>query len=580
MTRLQELGFTDFTGGLRIRDERSFQIADNESPQMLNMRADERLGIYTRKGMARWNATSVVPGNWDPRMGYNHDFADDTAAIFVTDGDSIFVAEAGTTFDKLEYVPAQPVGCNASPHLADFASWGNSVYIATGRKINDLGVGDVPIRYDQGGTVVQLSVLGWGAYNDDYTVPDAEPPAMPQADLVEAHAGYLFCASIRENTDGTSQKDFPSRLRWSHPNQPEAWAPLDFIDIEVGGGRITGLLSFQDHLLIFKTDSMWALYGYDSDSWQLVKITPSIGIPSPTAMARTPIGAFFYSVSGRGDIYQYTGEGLPRRISENIETPIEDIPTGRYIDVFMGWADDRLLVSVPWVADWDPVGGLSSINSSLFAYDPYTGNGAWEMIRPSKGDVGPIIERSDSLAEASLVAVKGAGIDACLLQVGVIDDAYDLIDDQVTPIPFKTRYATNWKFAGTPELRKHWMRPRYIIRNTKQTVTILVEVFRDYEESDPQRTHQLTINGRGGYVWRDLGFDDPAGDGFDWEPTNPAGRGGVWSGAARGGSIVRGKSFGVARSVQVVFSTAPATQGEQWGIDAVILKHIDRRFST
>jgi len=425
---------------------------------------------------------------------------------------------------------------------------------------------------------VQLNVLGIGNYNDDYTTPVGG--VMPQADLVEPHAGYLFCASIREDTDGTSQKDLPSRLRWSHPDSPEDWATLDFIDIEVGGGRITGLLSFQDHLLIFKTDSMWALYGYDSDSWQLIKISPSIGIPSPTAMARTPVGAFCYSITGRGDIYVYTGEGKPTRISDNIETVIEDIPQSRYIDVFMGWVEDRLLVSVPWVAEWDPTGGNSSENSSLFSFDPYIGGGAWEMHRPAKGDIGPIIERSDSLAEPSLVVLYGPTVEACLLQVGIIDNPADVIDDQITPIPFQTRYATNWKFAGTPELRKHWMRPRYIVRNPQSAVTILVEVFRDYDESEPRRTHQLNIDADGAYFWRDGGFDDPAGDGFDWEPTVPPGRGGVWAGSTRGGRIIRGKSFGVARSVQVVFSTAPAALGTIWGIDAVVLKHIDRRFTT
>ena len=577
MTRLQELGFTDFTGGLRIHEDRAFQLADNESPQMLNMRADSRLGIYTRRGWRRWNETPATTGTWNPRFGYEHDFSNDTNAIFVTNEERILVAENSTTFVELEYTANNSVGCNAFPHLADFASWGDSVYIATGRKIDDLGVGDTPIRYDQGGAVVSLDVLGVGTYNDDYTTPVGG--VMPQADLTEPHAGYLFCASVREN-EGSGVRDLPSRLRWSHPDSPEDWAQLDFLDIEVGGGRITGLLSFQDHLLIFKTDSIWALYGYDSESWQLIKVSPRIGIPSPTAMARSPIGAFFYSISGGGDIYVYDGQGVPTRISENIETPIEEIPQNRYIDVWMGWASDRLLVSIPWIAEWDPAGGVNTVDNSLFAFDPYVGEGGWEMHRPALGNVGPIIERSDSLAELSLVVLYGSAVDACLVQISAIDGAYDLITDTVTPEPFGTRYATNWKFAGTPELRKHWLRPRYVVRNPLESVEILVEVYRDYDESEPRRAHVLFITADGSYFWRDLGFDDPAGDGFDWEPTDPAGRGGVWTGATRGGRIIRGKSFGIARSVQVVFSTAPATSGQEWGIDAVVLKHIDRRFTT
>ena len=581
MTRLQELGFTDFTGGLNVRDQRSFQIADNESPQMLNMRADERLGIYTRKGMRRWNATPVTTGTWNPRNGYEHDYADDTNAVFVTNEQGIWVAENSSTFTQLEYVPTNPVGCNADPHLADFASWGDSTYIATGRKVDDLIAGDVPIKYSQGGSVNQLTVLGVGTYNDDYTIPVGG--VMPQADYTEPHAGYLFCASVREDEDGGGVADYPSRLRWSHPNSPEDWAKADFIDIEVGGGRITGLMSYQDHLLIFKTDSLWALYGYDSDSWQLIKVSPSIGTPSPTATARSPIGCFFYSASGRGDIYRYDGDGL-QRISENIEQVVEEVPTNRYKDVWMGWASDVLLVSLPWIAYWDPLGGVSSVNNSLFMWDPYTGNGSWEMHRPAKGNIGPIIERSDSLFEPSLLVLFGSDVEACLLQIGAVDAPNDFIDDLTTPTPFPTRYATNWKFAGTPELRKHWMRPRYIIRNPTTSVAILVQIYRDYDESAARRNHQLLIEADGTYFWRDLGYDDPAGDGFDWAQddgeTTPAGRGGVWSGSTKGGRIIRGKSFGIARSVQVAFSTAPLTPGKEWGIDAVVLKHIDRRFTT
>ena len=108
----------------------------------------------------------------------------------------------------------------------------------------------------------------------------------------------------------------------------------------------------------------------------------------------------------------------------------------------------------------------------------------------------------------------------------------------------------------------------------------------DVEHGDhsPRRTHQLVLSGEGQYFWRDLGFDDPAGDGFDWAntegETDPPGRGGVWAGQVKGGRIVRGLSFGIARSVQVVLSTAPGTAGISWGIDAVVLKHIDRRFTT
>lgn len=574
MSQLQELGFTDFTGGLNVRQQRSFQVADNESPQMLNMVADSRLGIYTRPGSRRWNENPVTADPWDPRSAFEHDYADDTNDVFVTNANKIHVAGGSGVFAEVS-----GVACNAYPHLASFVSWGDYVYIATGRGVTAVDAGGSGWRRAQDGTLTQLAVLTYLNFNDDYTVPDAQAPAMPKADHIEAHAGYLFAACIREDTDGSGEQDYPSRLRWSHPSTPDAWAKDDYLDIEIGGGRITGLMSFQDHLLIFKTDSVWAMYGYDINSWQLIKMSRAIGVPSPTAVARSPIGVFMYSASGNGDVYLYNG-GQPERISDNIEEALEAFPSDRIVDVWLSWSQDVLAMSVPWIAPWDPIGGTSATSSSLLVFDPYTNNGSWRMHRPAKGNVGPIVQRSDSLADQALGVLYGDDVDACLIKFGAVEAAADIIDDLVTETPFQTRYATNWKFAGTPELRKHWHRPRFIVRSPLEPFTLLFEIYRDYDESEPRRVFQLSMDSEGIYYWRDLGADDPSGDGFDWEPTDPAGRGGVWAGKTQGGRIVRGLSFGIARSVQIVISTAPATPGKSWGIDAVVLKHRDRRFTT
>ena len=72
---------------------------------------------------------------------------------------------------------------------------------------------------------------------------------MPQAEYVAGHASYLFVAC----TDEADGNHF-ARVRWSHPDKPDSWRADDFLDIDSGGGRITGLMSFRDHLLIFKTN--------------------------------------------------------------------------------------------------------------------------------------------------------------------------------------------------------------------------------------------------------------------------------------------------------------------------------------
>lgn len=535
---------------------------------MLNMRADPDGGIYTRMGWRRWNVANIVDANWEPRNGFEHDFADDTHRVYVTDGNEVYSAQGDAVFSDVG------IKANAKPHIADFASWGDTVFIATGRKVTDVDLTGGMVRHNQDGTVTALVVAAAASWNDDYTTPGANGLVGPRCDHVEPHAGYLFAASTNE--DG---EDLPSRIRWSHPNDPTDWASQDYIDIEIGGGRITGLLSFQDHLLIFKTDSMWALYGYNSDSWQLIKVSRSIGCPSPASVTRSHSAVFFYSQSGRGNIYVYTGDA-PVEISENIENILGRVQGPDNEKFYFGWVENRLLVSVPWIPDWViPIAGTPTPKTTLLTFDPELGGGAWEVHRPAKGDIGPIITRSDSLSELSLICLFNDGTNSCVLQIGAIDSAYDLIDDIVTPEAFQTLYATNWKYANTPELRKHWMRPRYIIRNPQQGVTILVQSYRDYDETEARRAHQLQIVEGGGYFWRDLGADALEGDGFDWEPTT-AGRGGIWNTQVKGSRIVRGKSFGIARSIQIAFSTAPGASGVSWGLDAIVAKHVDRRFTT
>lgn len=61
--RVREL--KDFTGGLNFRADQ-FQLADNESPDMLNVEIDPRGGVFSRGGMRRIN-TTAVSGTWTPQ---------------------------------------------------------------------------------------------------------------------------------------------------------------------------------------------------------------------------------------------------------------------------------------------------------------------------------------------------------------------------------------------------------------------------------------------------------------------------------------------------------------------------------
>ena len=82
-------------------------------------------------------------------------------------------------------------------------------------------------------------------------------------------------------------------------------------------------MSYEDHLLIFKPDSIWALYGYDLDSWQLVQKSSTIGshvAPGGDPQRDRPCSST--PASDRGGIYAYDGE-RPVEIGEQLRYAFE-----------------------------------------------------------------------------------------------------------------------------------------------------------------------------------------------------------------------------------------------------------------
>jgi len=55
----------DFTGGLNLRADQ-FQLAENESPKMLNVDVDPRGGVFSRGGYTAINSSVVA--SWNPHL--------------------------------------------------------------------------------------------------------------------------------------------------------------------------------------------------------------------------------------------------------------------------------------------------------------------------------------------------------------------------------------------------------------------------------------------------------------------------------------------------------------------------------
>lgn len=572
MSRLQPVNLTDFTGG--INSARSdFQLADNESPAILNMEVDPRVGFYTRPGWQRWNSADIVTTpvtNWRPRNAQLHPYSNGTVSVFITNANKIWAGSPNASFVDLGAV------CSAVPHLADPAAWGNVVYLGCGRGNPTWKVANQPVAGNLGTALLRAAstvVPGVsGLWNNNYTTP--LHGIMPACEHLEPHGGYIFAANTQE--DGIN---YPNRVRWSHPDEPEDWAVEDYIDIEEGGSQITAIRSFQDHLLIFKTDSVHALYGYDSDSWQRIKVSASVGTPAPTCVTRSEDAVYFFSASGRNAIYAYNGQS-PIDISEKLRLALDQLTNGT--DIWLSWLGRRLWCSLPW-----DINTTENSHGSMFVFNPRVGDsGAWLRHKPAVGTIACTVEYSDVGTEYPLLATCGCTGVAGALSIEIRPDiAGDVFVQGQPAVGYRCRYRTSWKDLGWPELRKSFLRPRVIARVPPFETNVRVSTFWDYNATNERRSHVFRLDSAGGVFWRDRDdVSDPLNGGFNW------GDGTMWTSTVSTGDVIvrphvanaasRGTSLGWARAVQLEFSPDDYTKAHAWGIDAVVLKVNMRRFTT
>lgn len=77
-------------------------------------------------------------------------------------------------------------------------------------------------------------------------------PAGPRANFLSNHKNYLFAAR-------TSTAE--SRIYWSAIKDPTSWPVSNFIDVDKDNGKVTGIHSYGNELIIFKTRGIFKLVG-------------------------------------------------------------------------------------------------------------------------------------------------------------------------------------------------------------------------------------------------------------------------------------------------------------------------------
>jgi len=168
-------------------------------------------------------------------------------------------------------------------------------------------------------------------FKGDATDPGyvAQLGSWPQAKYIHYLNGVLWHANL---------KNEPYTVRWSAAQEAYKVWPVDsFATLaEDDNSPITGLSSLNEHVVVFKQDSLWRMVFVDApidaaggggtQVYIAKKETSGIGCVSNASIARTPQGLIFLSEDG---IYIYNGTPNVMKLSENIDPMIRRINPGR-----------------------------------------------------------------------------------------------------------------------------------------------------------------------------------------------------------------------------------------------------------
>ena len=526
--------YDDFTGGLNLRADQ-FQLARNESPDMLNVEIDPRGGLFTRGAMREINSTAIS-GTWNPHR--LHAFYGASPRVMLAQNTHVWHS-SGTNFTQLLFGAGTPIVAS-NTRGASFANWGQILYVATGTS------GTATYTWETGSTYATAvpTIATAGDFNDNYNSPSRNH--FPQCEHIAVHANKMFAAGT--NDAGTVYKN---RLRWSHEAEPEDWATTDYIDFLGGGDGIKALAVYAGQLIVFKPNSIYIVYGYETADFSVVELTARLGVDDANKVAVAENGIYFYSHPN--GLFFYNGSTIVD-LSDNFNSiyPNNQINDAATSTISVSYVNRRVWLSLPY----SKVTTATTPTVNL-VFDPSIGQrGAYTLVSTADnyGVIGGTDFTSSNGTTYGLVIHPNI---PRVLRVDAFEDETDLLATVETN--FTSYYRTGWVDGRSYASKKMWRRPDIVVKQGDTTRVISVKVFHDFEEAVGNEKKEFNIN------------VNTKSQGLYWSVGN---WGDNWGAKAEGGIVVRGSNLGLARSVQLLF-TGPT--GLSWGIDSISYKFNTRK---
>ncbi len=509
----------DFSGGLNLRSDQ-FNLGANESPNMLNVDVDPRGGIKMRLGVDKRNST-VLParvtglGQFTPDGG--------TARVICSYGTTVAESSAND-FTTLNGVSVTD---------------GNRLY---GQTTNDkfYGVSGDAASFVYDGTTASNLASNVNGSAGNY----------PIAKYTCHWNNHAWVAHTKEG--GTA---YANRVRWSRIDDPETWFDYDYVDVNVGerGDELSALVPFADRLLIFKTNSVHALYGFDSLTFQLVPLSQDVGSVAMSSPVSTPYGVFFWY--DRQGVWMYDGEKFVW-VFEKLQPAIDDGRLQFNNPPQLAWFKNRLYVSV----DWDDSGGAVT-HRRVLVFDPTLG--AWTM---TDIDANVMLTFAPPGAQQDLLG-------ACYTNSGrVIEMEQDLQSDfyGTSTSHIDSSYTTSWLVGKNPIVKKRWGKPRIVV-SSDATVAMSAKLYTDYDTANFKKSMAF-------------GVQTGATSGATWAASaGPTGGTGVYGTSTWASepntdvtNIERLPTLGTAKAIQLKVE-GPTSVDEAWEVNAMAFTYIHRR---
>jgi hypothetical protein len=326
--------YAQYTDGLWLPESIDYGTPPNALTVADNVEYTMSGGVRGMRGRSLWKDLS---GTGSPiRMLYRfYPRTGDPATLVAID------VGASTSF---YYATGQSDSFSAATNgtgYADALTWYGVTWPSQNKMY--LANGDDPLKSFNGTTIAGITSIGTAGYLDP----------VPDGPYLAIHKSRLWA---------TKSDELNYSVYASDVNDPTAFLGTSQLSVnDPRGGRITGLASFNDFLLIFKSQSVWRFIGDISTltGAQLARYC-DYGCVAPDSIAVTPYGVLYV---GRSGVFMTDGVApVPSEMSQPIRSLFTARATETKYETAVGkWYPRRN----QYVLELDPTAGIAYILTRL-----------------------------------------------------------------------------------------------------------------------------------------------------------------------------------------------------------------------